>query len=253
MSAEATRAGKGAGAGKFPWVPATLGAAALVFGGGFLVSIPVAPEPTGFEAQPPGEVLAMARFSESQADARVAEHLELRDPTPLYLPTRWNSGVVQPSMTREASPGTSFEAIEPKLVFGRDEPDVAFPEVLSLPRTAAAAVRNEPVRPAFDELARREISPVMLDERGAFAEVRRADDGRSIFAGPVDMAWPESGLLPPVELLLAVDATGLIGDPVVTESSGDPEVDQQAVEVVGASRGIRAVLRPGIYRILLGP
>jgi hypothetical protein len=57
----------------------------------------------------------------------------------------------------------------------------------------------------------------------------------------------------PVELIVVINAIGAVSGPTMAVSSGEEQVDERIREVVGRDFLSRLSLRPGIYRIEVGP
>ena len=78
----------------------------------------------------------------------------LRDPTPLFLPTRWNAaqGVRPDRALRE--PGEAFAGFGAKFVFGENQAELALPSVVVVPEHPAAAIRPSDWQAPFLGLGR---------------------------------------------------------------------------------------------------
>jgi hypothetical protein len=183
-------------------------------------------------------------------------HLEttLRDPTPLFLPTPWNAGeIAMPSQARR-EPGGSFQGYSPKPMFAEAELQLALPSPVAVPRTPAGIFAlgqasltywgfgqvDQPIRP--------------LPPRGAFVEILGAGDGHRRLAQPLADAQPP-GEQPwqPLQFLVAVDAIGVVGPPVLTVSSRVAAVDGYFQSFLVGKLHIGELLGPGFYRISIGP
>ncbi len=57
----------------------------------------------------------------------------------------------------------------------------------------------------------------------------------------------------PVEMTVVFDAVGPVSRPALVTSSGDDRVDDRIRQVVGRDFLSKLSLRPGIYRIEVGP
>lgn len=63
----------------------------------------------------------------------------------------------------------------------------------------------------------------------------------------------DSAIWRPVELSVLVDAAGVVAAPMVTSGSGTGEVDERVRTLVSREVLPRLPLRPGIYRLVVGP
>ncbi len=178
----------------------------------------------------------------------------LTDPTPLFLPTEWNAGESPlPANTLQA-PGSSFADYPAKLQFGESELKLTFPaavEVPARPADALGAGKPPAVYLGRDSSGDKQIQ---LTARKAFVEVMVAVNGQRVFAQSLVDAAPPGGVdWQPLELLVAVDPMGLVGPPIVTESSRVTAVDDYFQNYVVKTLRAGQRLAPGFYRISVGP
>lgn len=181
----------------------------------------------------------------------------LRDPTPLFLPTRWNAaqGVRPDRALRE--PGETFAGFGAKFVFGENAAELALPLVVTVPAQPEAAIRPSDWQAPFLGLGRADASVVPLPARAAFIEVRFSRDGRQVLGQAVLESAPfQATDWQPLEFGVAVAAGGAIGAPALLTSSGVEDVDEYFQEYL-ATRSMLgerlSKLRPGAYRIVIGP
>lgn len=237
-------------------------AASAVFVAGFgalwLVAKAVrAPAPPVLEAlgekAAPG--LMVARRDRLPAGAETRERLWLFDPSPLFLPAG-----------RETTEGVETGAVE-----GAGEVLKDFPDALQFPmlgptrgilrpaavgRPAEAAGRLAAPR-WFDTLARTQDGPAASGKaavRAARVEVSRADGSGLVAAFDVagGDGWPADGWMPLV-LTVFVGKEGAVGGPVIVSGSGDIENDERIRSIVARELLPTLRLRPGIYRLEVGP
>jgi hypothetical protein len=227
----------------------TAGAGALFAVGFVLWLFSRSPAPPQ-AAAPPRPVPAVGFGA---TDEKEREQAELFDPTPLFLPTRWN---VQPQhmpvgVARE--PGTAFATFDPKLQFGENVLALNFPAVVATPArpVEALAVGTSP-RPLLG-LGRVDIAAEPLATRGGFAEVSEAGTGESVLAQALPGAVAPAGDWAPLEFLVAVNAMGLIGPPQLAHSSGNEAVDAYFRAFLAENFRLGARLRPGLFRVCIGP
>jgi hypothetical protein len=204
------------------------------------------PEPPRAAALPrPGPALGLG--------SRTTDEAELLDPTPLFLPTRWN---VQPQhlpagVARE--PGAAFAAFNPKLLYDKDILALSFPAVVATPTrpVEALAVGASP-RPLLG-LGRVDFAAEPLAVRGGFAEVSAAGTGETVLAQALPGAAPPAGDWAPLEFLVGVNAMGLVGPPQLVHSSGNGAVDGYFRAFLAENFRLGARLRPGLFHVSIGP
>lgn len=184
-------------------------------------------------------------------DQAVNDEAVLLDPTPLFLPTKWNA------TQRELAPpdpGGRFQGFDaPKLSFAENELKLGLPAPIAVPAGPAEAVAADAptsVLAGFGRVDGPEVGPTA---RGAFVEIRLASDGRKVLAQAIDGPPPGKGGWAPVEFMARVDAAGLVGPLVVTDRSGLEEVDAFFANYLARTLRVGERLAPGFYRICVGP
>jgi|GEM_PF-705625 len=241
---------------KFAWLPVIALCTMVVLGLLGLFAIPRPPQPT--VALSPAEdreaAIALTRtdppVSLPGEDVRL---LDLQDPTPLYLPTRWNSGRFDDAMAVERAPGTTFTSFPAKSIMGLGPVTVGVPDSVDMPVGELAVVtRPDPAR-AFVELGRMPLAENRPTAQSARLEIVRLDSGRTVAVRDLAGSPELTAFNLPVELLAAVDASGFIANPTVVSSSGDQALDSLAVNILARGGQFDVGLRPGIYRISIGP
>lgn len=245
---------------RFPWIAAIAGAALVVVAAASLLRLPSAPLPRGdLTPAAPAVSLDLARGN-AERGARLQEELELRDPAPLFLPSRWSSAraALPAGVLRE--PGTTVGVFPPKLVFGERGPEISFPAAAAVPADALTAVEAIERAPGFRQLSRRELQISPLRDRLARLVVSEAGGrGAPVImedlkpAGTDEETLLRRQLWSPIEALVAVTSAGLIGEPAVVSASGSEQVDDWAVAFLSGPARLGARLKPGFYRIVLGP
>jgi hypothetical protein len=184
----------------------------------------------------------------------LVEEVALRDPTPLFLPTRWNAGEDALAMSAPREPGSSFQDYAPFFTNPATELNLEFPSNLKVPEKPADALAVDSASRSLFGLGHvdRAIEPVQT--RIGFIEVVGASDGQVLMKQPlVGDSPPEQGSWQPMEFLVAVDDAGLVRPPVLSESSRVAEVDSFFTEYLLKVLHIGERLAPGFYRISIGP
>jgi hypothetical protein len=210
-----------------------------------------------------GDGAALARSVPALSVTRVAwlgagelrERLRLLDPTPLYMPDA-GSGVplAGPEGMLERPGGEVTRGFPPALAFPDERP--ARDILRSAPPQSSLAA-SEVVSGSrwFTGMARREapVLPAPVAGSGRF-EVYRVGEGERI----ASLEFPQDAVLAtmdwrPMELMVQVQPAGLVAPPVVMTGSGVVEVDEQVRVLVTREWLPRLLLRPGAYRLLVGP
>ncbi len=187
----------------------------------------------------------------------------LHDPTPLFLPTQYNS---TPEAPRRIL-GVAFTSYPPELAFATEElkVDGILPAPIPAPlRPADALVENPPTNPLLG-FGRTDRSVPVLASRGAFVEIVAAGTGARVFSRALAQLPPiEAGnrrLIPPpgdvtwqpLEFMVKVDPIGLEGPLVLTTRSGVETVDAYFEGYLAEILRVGKLLNPGFYRISVGP
>ncbi|MBS0663577.1 MAG: hypothetical protein JSR48_09960 [Verrucomicrobia bacterium] len=179
----------------------------------------------------------------------------LTDPTPLFLPTEWNAAQDPLPESARREPGSSFAGYPAKLKFAQNELTLTLPPPVEVPANPSLAL--ELGRPPQTFLGLNpESNPVkQLAARKAFVEIVSARDGEPVMTEALSDASPpdSQGGWQPMEFLVAVDAMGLVGPPILTESSRVPGVDGYFRIYLEKSLRVGQRLAPGFYRISVGP
>jgi hypothetical protein len=198
--------------------------------------------------------------------ALVSDRALFKDPTPLFLPTRWNA--TPPDQGQPQLEGT-FQGYGPDYSFSENELQLNLPPPVTVPAGPAhALVENAPGNP-FIGIGRTDAAVAPLPPRWALVEVLAAGDGRVVYTQPLkDLAMLSEPLLRgggwrPVEFMAAVDPAGLVGRlaPVVRlEPPGEDRfVQLPGKSVVAIGTYLADTLRlgdrlpPGLYSVTVGP
>ncbi len=255
-----------AGSGKtFPWLGATIVAAIGVVGVVALVDLG-GPGETGEGIYPQGDGgqigLTAIGAGEEALRSQPGAELSLNDPTPLFLPLSMNSGKVDPRMTTERSPGTSFEAFPSKLVFPEEDNRLAVPDVVQVQSRALDVMESLAPDVNLGELARADTRARAMSPRAAIIEVHRVADGALAYRQEIKRESAGRLALVPMETLVVVNDAGMLTERgtlnVVAGGGTLPLFGQQQVDLDEAAKLLKSVdlgahLTRGIYRISLGP
>jgi len=230
------------------------------------------PSPKPHAAQAVGLQPIKAQSAHSESDLVAGEALFF-DPSPLFLPTRWNAGAGgMPEMILQEAEEL-FEDYAPKLRFAREGigGGLLGDEDLVATGASASAVAVRAVELAFSDedsfafsvIGRTAESPAPLPERGARLEVVAiaepswsavATARRVIVRDLVPpAAFSAADNWRPIELAAVVDAAGLVGAVTLVRSSGVESVDEFFRNYVANELRLGERVGPGIYQILAGP
>ena len=233
------------------WLWAVVIAAAVL--GGLRLLFRAPPTPT----RSPPSAKANVQLDTSGA---LREEVEFFDPTPMFLPTKFNAA---PKQVTRREPGSAFPDYAPKSVFAVVElklDSLALPKAVEVPARPAEKPGEVLALDAPGSLALgfgRTDAPVPpLVSRGAIVEIVAADSGRRVPLPPALSAAarpPGSAAWQPLEFIAAVDAAGLVGPVVLTTRSGADEVDNYFQNYLARTLRVGERLAPGFYRISVGP
>jgi hypothetical protein len=234
------------------WLIAGAGALlAVVFVLGLFSRSPAPPQAAALTRPVP--VVGLTRLDSGTTDEEMREQAQLFDPTPLFLPTRWNVQPQRLSVGVAREPETAFAAFDPKLLFDKDALALSFPAVVATPArpVEALAVGTSP-RPLLG-LGRVDLTAEPLEARGGYAEVSAAGTGEPVLTQALPGAAPPEGDWAPLEFLVAVNAMGLIGPPQLMHSSGNEAVDGYFRAFLAEKFRLGVRLRPGFFHVRIGP
>lgn len=200
-----------------------------------------------------GVSMGLTRLDPAAGDALLVEEATLFDPTPLFLPTEWNvsHNTLPVNIMRDI--GRAFEDYPPRLGFNEVGLGLDFPATVEVPAKVTEVLPMLGRQQPYSGVGRTDpvISP--LPTRGAQVEVISAKDGSQALSLVVPVEQLDRNVWQPIEFLLAVDAAGLIGPPVLMAQSSDELSNRffQDLLVKGLRLGER--LPPGVYQVCVGP
>jgi hypothetical protein len=176
----------------------------------------------------------------------------LIDPTPLFLPTEFNSSRIDYVPTE---PSGAFAGFPAKLTFSEMELQLDLPPTAAVPATPADALAGDPPGAPFIGFDRADPIVESVSPRAAYVEIMDSGTGRTVFGEAVTDAHPPASVRPwdPMEFMAAVDAAGLVGPVVPTTRSGVAEVDAYFSRYLAETLRVGQRLEPGFYRIIVGP
>lgn len=201
--------------------------------------------------------VAIARVDPSGGNAALLQQVELYDPKPLFLPTAINSSDPELPTGMRREPGAAFRAFPAQYAFDEyDMKRVAFPEPIGVPENPVQGLAVGEAPNPFYALGRINYAAKPLPTRQAFIEVQQAKNGRTVLAMPLQADRPDA--LPavdwqPMEMIIAIESSGMVGEPTVTSGSGFEAVDNFFRMYVAKQFRLGARLPPGFYALRIGP
>jgi hypothetical protein len=247
-----------AAAKPFPWWPATAVAAVALVAATALLRLPTLPPRSPDPARLP--TVSVTRDPAGHSGL-LAEQRAAFDPATLFLPAPLSRGAtVLPDKLRPEVAVPTAVVPDQTLFFSQDRLaksdagarlTVQFGEFVPPPTTATELT----VRPdAPLTLGRTEGNIKILPPRAGWVEAVAARSGQVIWAGELAAA-PTAGAIDwqPLELLGMVVPAGLVGNLVVTQSSGSEDVDKNVRQQLTQVLRVGARLPPGQYTFRVGP
>lgn len=200
-----------------------------------------------------GVSMGLTRLDPTAGNALLNDEAMLFDPTPLFLPTEWNVGhnTLPDNSMRDV--GHSFQDYPAQLTFNEVGVSLGFPPPVEVPAKVTDALPMVSRQQPFAGLGRTDLKVGGLPERGARVDVVSARDGSEALTLTVPVDQVPAGLWQPMEFLLAVDATGLVGPPVLMVQASDERLGATWQDMLAKSLRLGDRLAPGIYRVCVGP
>lgn len=194
----------------------------------------------------------VAGANPASVDRLLQERADYFDPTPLFIPTARNyyGGRGLPSSLVK-QPGQVFGDFGAKYQFGEGGLAAYGAEATAVP-DSVPEVLNRANEAPFAGMGEQGGGREALPEREAWMEFKQLTDGELKLAEAPDQAPPRHDFSP-LEFLVLVSPSGLIGDPVLTAGSGRPEVDAFFQDYLAKSHRVGMRLAPGRYRVRIGP
>jgi hypothetical protein len=188
-------------------------------------------------------------------DSWVHDQVTFFDPTPLFLPTEWNTnqGLLPAAVQRQ--PGQVFADFDAKLTYGSGELVLPIAPTESTLQNPADLLKT-PSRDPFLGFGRVDVPLTPLAARTAVLEIREVGSGRLVPVPSLggDVVLPASQTeWQPAEFLVCVTAEGLLGRPVETVSSDVEDVDAFFRDYLADTLRLGERLAPGMYRVVVGP
>lgn len=188
----------------------------------------------------------------TKTDQILRERADLLDPTPLFFPTDWNYG--QPALPDRLRrpPGQVFGSFDPKFTVDDQNLKTYGSESARAPEKLADVLTQGNEAP-FAGIGHIDTVRAALPERVGFLEVRSFLGGNVIIEQALtDLALPRLDYAP-LEFVIAVGSAGVVGNPVLATGSGWEDVDAFYLSYIVKTFRVGERLKPGSYRVLVGP
>lgn len=186
------------------------------------------------------------------ADGDVRERLVLFDPSPLFFPAWADSGGGDAS---SAKPSVAAQNFPPAFRY----PDTAPAGRFFRPAEAVSAVSTAQAMASarwFEGLARiADLPPeVAKPVRGAQVDIYVAGESERMRSYQIgDRELVSTGIWQPAEFMLLISDAGAFASPVLVRGSGVDDVDERIRSIVVSELLPTLLLRPGLYRLEVGP
>lgn len=201
----------------------------------------------------PSGAIGVTRLDQTGHTTAFQEEATFFDPTPLFLPTQWNA--TQNALPESVlhRPDQMFGSFPPILLFNQDKLVIAYPAMVKVPGNAEEALGKYALWQPFMGMGQENYEPPKLPARAGFIEVREMATGRLLLAAALQQITPPQTHWQPLQLLAAVNTTGLVGPPSFLVRSGTEAVDDYFQNFLMASYHLGQRVPPGFYRISIGP
>lgn len=204
--------------------------------------------------------LVVTRMDWLPVGGEARERLRLLDPTPLFMPgTRVSDARPNPEGLADRPSGAAGEAIPAALLFSHDHPtrDILRPSPPATPLEGVDVVSGSRW---FEGMARTDPRPSGAADNpptpggSGRMDVYRIGEAERIgtVALPPDPML-DAAAWQPLEMSVLIRAGGAVAAPAVTAGSGVGELDERVRTLVARELLPRLLLRPGAYRLVVGP
>jgi hypothetical protein len=203
----------------------------------------------GTVSRPPEAFVRLTGQGDVVVESLLRERAAYQDATPLFFPTGVNYRPARSSATRAV--GESFGEFREVLRYGDSIPRFGADPVTP-PETAAELMEKGNEAP-FAGLGQLDETGDKLPTRWARVEAKSLSNGRLALVFDIGTAGSPEGERGVMEFIARVERAGLVGPPLLIQSSGVRAVDEFAQNYLVKTARIGARLPPGSYRITVGP
>jgi len=179
--------------------------------------------------------------------------VDLFDPTPLFLPTINNAGfAIRPRTLQMASQG-NLSSYPPKLFNLPERIELHFPEVINLPKSPPDGLHVGREPNPYRAIGQEDRNFAPLSDRLGYLEIVPAGGGVPLAMILSKRPGAPEGDWRPMEWMAIIDRKGLMGSLALVISSGEDECDGYFRNYLTERLRMGIGLRPGTYRLRLGP
>lgn len=233
---------------RFPWVAVSAVVALLLLG--IVAMVPTVVEGPSVATDGKLPKLGLARISGGGATELLTERIMAYDPAPLFVPSAMNSSEAE--LPLGIQPGSEGPFNELAASFTRSVP-LSFPAKVKAPHTAIEGLGRMEGHDAHFAFARRGEVAQSTGSAVVRIEVLKLGEGNvvRVFEVPT-AAIEESGDWQPLEMMGVITREGLVGELVVTASSGAGEIDDNFRFLLSKSVLTEPRFTVGIYVFRVG-
>lgn len=204
--------------------------------------------------------LAYPEADRTDSHQLIAEQGLLFDTTPVFLPTQWNykgqQGESQMSkmFTQIEKENPPFDTFGPSITLK----EIDLMEVVGLPDPRPSRPSDLLEREYWNSFAGFGASPdtIPLGERSSYFKIVDMQSGYVVGSITLTDAIDPSLDIPPlnpITFLIYVDKWGLVGSPLLLNTSGSDNLDLTLRKFTASEVFSQTVLKPGYYKVLIGP
>lgn len=204
------------------------------------------------DAQEKAEFVQLSGGSGQKEDEILRERAELLDPTPLFFPTEWNYGQTARHSRQLREPEQVFGRFDAKLTVSEQNLKSPSLETAVAPPVGFSEVLARANEVPFAGMGEGPVQKSALPIRSAYIEVKDLTTGDVVISQALSGTNAPRPDFEPIEFLVVVGKTGLVGDPFVTSASDSDEVDDFFRRYLVTSYRLGERLRPGRYRVSVG-
>lgn len=224
------------------WIQAALGSGFVLAVVMALFREPMRTQSSSAAPKAPQAALGLRRVEATEA--------ALLDPTPLFLPTRWNAAQKDVALPKVGGAFANFPA---RFAFEDSELRSLGPS-RRVNTGPADLLRLDSPGAAILGIGRGDLVQAPDESRGAVVEITRLSGSAAVLVERLSgIALLETELWEPVEFVAVVDATGRCAPLVPTVRSQSDEIDSFLKKRITDAARIGSRLAPGSYKIRVGP
>lgn len=198
--------------------------------------------------------IGLTRLAQQGQGRVVAEEAQFFDPTPLFLPTEWNSDQKPLPPSVLSDPGEMFAHFPSKLQFAEEGLVLKFKGPVQMPDKPSDTIKLLENQIAFQGMGHGDVEVGSLETRGGYLVVQSADASETpILSQVLADARPPVDNWKPMEFIAVVNNIGFVGSLALNKRSGYESVDLYFQNYLVQTFRLGEYLPPGFYRISVGP